>query len=155
MTEEIIDIFNGKTIIKYISSRFYRSISNLSITINKRYALGSVIKLRFLLDQKNETILNSVKSLFGFGKVTLRKETEDVYRYTATGFSRMKGIRDYFDSYPLKTKKSISLQKWSLAHDMVINKEHLSKEGLEKIRIFQKQINLNNSMTIKTGIAKP
>ena len=128
---------------------------NVSITINKRYALGSVIKLRFLLDQKNETILNSVKSLFGFGKVTLRKETEDVYRYTATGFSRMNGIRPYFDKYPLKTKKSISLQKWSLVHDMVINKEHLFKEGLEKIRIFQKQINLNNSMTIKTGFAKP
>jgi hypothetical protein len=35
----------------------------------------------------------------------------------------------------------------------VSNKLHLSYEGLSQVRTLQKQINLNNSMTNKTGAA--
>jgi hypothetical protein len=35
----------------------------------------------------------------------------------------------------------------------VSNKLHLSEEGLSQVRTLQKQINLNNSMTNKTGEA--
>jgi hypothetical protein len=35
----------------------------------------------------------------------------------------------------------------------VSNKLHLTDEGLAQVRILQKQINLNNSMTNKTGAA--
>jgi hypothetical protein len=34
---------------------------------------------------------------------------------------------------------------------MVFIKEHLNLEGLEKIKKIKKNINLNNSLTIKTG----
>lgn len=83
--------------------------------------------MRFILDQRSQPILDSVQSLFGFGKVTLRTETcsqpsgrplkavlrigNDVYRYTAYGFTRMVTIRQYFESYPLLTKKALSFQK--------------------------------------------
>jgi hypothetical protein len=35
----------------------------------------------------------------------------------------------------------------------VCNKLHLTEEGLSEVRTLQKQINLNNSMTNKTGKA--
>jgi hypothetical protein len=38
---------------------------------------------------------------------------------------------------------------------MVLNKLHLTKEGLKKAKTLQKQININNSMTNKTGSANP
>ena len=38
---------------------------------------------------------------------------------------------------------------------MVLNKEHLVLEGLDKIRAIAKKINLKNSYTGKTGSAKP
>jgi hypothetical protein len=38
---------------------------------------------------------------------------------------------------------------------MVINKNHLTEEGLAQIRKIQKEININNSLTIKTGAAHP
>lgn len=79
--------------------RFYKV--NVSITSNHRYALGYVIKLRYLLDQKDEIILNKVFELFGFGMVTLRSGTEDVYRYTATGFKSLNDVVRYFKSFPL------------------------------------------------------
>jgi hypothetical protein len=38
---------------------------------------------------------------------------------------------------------------------MVINKEHLTKQGLDRVRAIKKIININNSLTNKTGSAKP
>lgn len=126
---------------------------NVSITANSRYTLGHVIKMRYILDQKDSIILNKVYELFGFGKVTLRSGTEDVYRYTATGFKPLNGVIAYFKLHPLKTKKASSFDKWLIIHNQVSNKLHLTDEGLSNVRNMQKQINLNNSITNKTGKA--
>lgn len=128
---------------------------NVSITANARYALGHVIKMRYILDQKDSIILNKICGLFGFGKVTLRSGTEDVYRYTATGFKTMNDVISYLKLFPLRTKKAFSFEKWLTVHGLVSNKLHLTEEGLAQIRILQKQININNSMTNKTGSAHP
>jgi len=132
---------------------------NVSITSNARYALGHVVKMRYLLDQKDSAILHTIQDLFGFGKVTIRglrpPKTDGVYRYTATGFKSMKDVISYFKVFPLLTKKALSFDKWLTIHNLVINKLHLTEEGLAQVRALQKQININNSMTIKTGSAHP
>ena len=130
---------------------------NVSITSNPRYTLASVIKMRYLLDQKDNTILNIIKNLFGFGKVTLRsgKEGSGVYRYTATGFKSMNKIISYFKTFPLLTKKATSFEKWQTIHNIVSNKLHLTEQGLIKVRELQKQINIDKSKTNKTGSAHP
>ncbi len=38
---------------------------------------------------------------------------------------------------------------------MVLNKQHLLKQGLTEIRVISKTINKENSLNIKTGSAKP
>lgn len=126
---------------------------NVSITANSRYTLGHVIKMRYILDQKDSVILNKVYELFGFGKVALRSGTEDVYRYTVTGFKALNDVIAYFKLFPLQTKKALSFEKWLIIHNQVSNKLHLTDEGLSQIRTIQKQINLNNSITNKTGRA--
>ena len=109
--------------------------------------------MRYLLDQKDSVILNKICELFGSGKVTLRSGTDNVYRYTATGFKPLNDVISYFKLFPLYTKKAISIEKWCTVHNLVYNKLHLTEEGLAQVRILQKQINLNNSMTNKTGAA--
>lgn len=126
---------------------------NVSITENSRYILGHVIKIRYLLDQKDKIILDNICELFGFGKVTLRSGTNDIYRYTVTGFKTSQTVISYFKLFPLQTKKAISFSKWLEIHNLILNKTHLTEEGLSQIRILQKQINLNNSTTNKTGKA--
>ena len=126
---------------------------NVSITKNSRYTLGHVIKMRYMLDQKDSNILNKIYEIFGFGKVSLRSGTDNVYRYTATGFKSLNDVIVYFELFPLQTKKALSLKKWLIVHNLVSNKLHLSEEGLSEVRTLQKQINLNNSMTNKTGAA--
>ena len=46
----------------------------VSITYNVRYALAHVIKMRYLLDQKDSNILYIIRDLFGFGNVTIRSK---------------------------------------------------------------------------------
>lgn len=94
--------------------------------------------MRFILDEKDEAILNNVKDLFGFGKVTIRSETLDVYRYTATGFKNMNDIKSYFNIFPLLTKKSLSYGNWLSIHNIIKNKLHLTEAGLAQVRKMQK-----------------
>ena len=128
---------------------------NVSISHNTRYALHNVIKMRYLLDQKDSLILNKIRDLFGFGKVTERSKAVGVYRYTATGFKSMNDIITYFNDFPLLTKKARSLEKWSIIHKLLANKLHLTEKGLSEIIILKKDINISNSLTNKTGSAHP
>jgi hypothetical protein len=61
----------------------------------------------------------------------------------------------YFKVFPLMTKKAQSFDKWLTIHNIISNKLHLNEEGLAQIITLQKQININNSMTNKTGSAHP
>ena len=128
---------------------------NVSITYNARYALDHVIKMRYLLDQKDSNILQVIRNLFGFGKVTLRSKTDGVYRYTATGFKSINDVISYFKEFPLFTKKARSFDKWLTIHNLVSNKLHLTEKGLAQVRVLQRQINIDNSMTKATGSAHP
>lgn len=126
--------------------------------------------MRFLLDQKDSAILNDICALFGFGKVTLRSETNNVYRYTVTGFTTMFPVISYFEAFPLRTKKAASFNKWLSVHKIVSSprggdspdgdtppgsKLHLTEKGLAQVRALQKQINIDNSFSNKTGSAHP
>ena len=64
--------------------------------------------MRYILDQKDSVILNKIYELFGFGKVTLRSGTDNVYRYTVTGFKVLNDVIAYFKLFPLQTKKALS-----------------------------------------------
>jgi len=107
--------------------------------------------MRYLLEQTDNIILLKIKDLFGFGKVTLRSQTENVYRYTTTGFNSMSNVLTYFKLFTLKKKNSFGAN----IHNRVMSKVHLTLEGANEIKILSKQININNSKTNKTGLAKP
>lgn len=125
---------------------------NVNISSRLNTITGYRVSLRFLLDQKNaKHILEYIRNLFGFGKVTLRSDTNQVYRFSIDSFKGLINVRDYFLTYPLRTKKAISFRKWNEVYTMRLNKEHLSLKGLNKIKSISKEINLNNRETIKTG----
>ncbi|BEJ18297.1 LAGLIDADG homing endonuclease (mitochondrion) [Cutaneotrichosporon spelunceum] len=127
---------------------------NVNITSRRNTVSGYRISLRFLLDQKNgEMILEHIKILFNFGKVSLRGGTNEVYRFTIDSFKGLINVRDYFLMYPLRTKKAISFAKWNEVYTMRLNKEHLDQKGLNKIKIISKEINKNNRESTKTGSA--
>ena len=127
---------------------------NISISKRDNTVNGHRIILRFILDQKNSLYLFTIiRDLFGYGKVIVR--TKDMYRFYCNTFIGLSIVNNYFSSFPLKSKKSVSYENWLKVYKMVINKEHLTTLGLEKIRAIKKTINVNNSLTTKIGSAKP
>ena len=129
---------------------------NVQITKRPDTVTGYRVVLRFLLDQKNAfNLLNYISSLFGYGQVSIRNNTDMVYRYSSNSLAGLLTVRDYFISYPLKTDKRLSFDRWSIVYEMVLNKEHLTREGLDKISLIAKTININNSLNTKTGSAHP
>ncbi len=127
---------------------------NVSITKRANTVSGYRVILRYMLDQKNSLyLLTIIRDLFGYGAVIVR--SKDIFRYYCNTFTGLSAIDSYFSSFPLKSKKAVSHANWLKVYKMVINKEHLTTQGLEKIRAIKKTININNSLTTKTGSAKP
>jgi hypothetical protein len=129
---------------------------NIKIQPRLNTITGYRVVIRFLWDQKDaEFTLLYIRDLFKFGQVNIRKNTNGVYRYSNNSFKGIVPIRDYFLAYPLKTKKVESFKHWLEVFTMILNKEHLIPEGLDKIRAIAKLINIKNSLNNKTGNANP
>ena len=138
---------------------------NVKIEKRSNTVTGFRVMLRFILDQKNsqqpvlalskQGLFLQLRDLFSYGAVSLRGETNGVYRYQVNSFKGLIPIRNYFLNFSLKSKKLLSFQKWNEIYKMVLNKEHLLEKGLTSIRELSKNININNSLNRKTGSAKP
>ena len=116
---------------------------NVNITKRANTVTGYRVQLRYLLDQKYAIdLLTHISTLFGHGKVIVR--STDMYRYYCDSFIGLGKVCNYFESFPLKTKKSNSFYNWLKVFKMVLNKEHLTVEGLETIRSIKKSINPKN-----------
>lgn len=127
---------------------------NVQITSRKESQTGYRIRLRFILDQKNaKSLFINISNLFSYGFVSLRSNTKynNIFRFTINSFSGIPILINYFNSFPLKTFKKESYNKWLIVYNMILDKEHLTEEGLVKIKKLSKQINIHNSLTKKIG----
>jgi len=68
------------------------------------------------------------------------RKSQDTYYYGSTSFSSAKYVIDYFDNFHLLSSKYVNYLKWRKAYLIIQDKDHLNKEGVEKI------IKLKNSM---------
>lgn len=125
----------------YVSVIKQKSKSNLvnseGVAVVKVY---NRIVTRFVIDQKEETILLHIKTLFGFGSVC-KTGDPGVFRYVNGSYKANYVTVDYYGLFPLKTKKQAAYLKWCDIRTKLLAKEHLSPEGLEKIRELAKLIN--------------
>lgn len=71
----------------------------------------------------------------------------DGWVFHCSSFTKLKVIRNYFSRYPLKTKKSLAFKKWCTIHDMVLDKKHLTENGLDMIDSLTKKINKSNNIS--------
>lgn len=102
--------------------------------------------LTFQVSQKEFDIIKSLRDIFlntdslDLKNVRYDKSWEG-WTFHCSSFTKIKIIRNYFSRYKLKTKKSLSYTKWCKIHDMVLNKEHLTLEGLNKMDLLAKDMN--------------
>jgi hypothetical protein len=64
-----------------------------------------------------------------------------MYSYSSTNFKIAYNIANYFDKYHLlNASKWINFIKWRKAYRIIQRKEHLTLEGLAKIRKLQENL---------------
>lgn len=99
--------------------------------------------LTFSISQKEDNILKDIRFLFlGETSKNLRYDKSwDGWNLHISSYSKISKIIHYLKINPLKTKKSISFKRWSYIHNLISKKEHLTKDGLDKIKELTKNIN--------------
>lgn len=93
------------------------------------------------LHEKDLKLLEQIKNYFdGVGHIYLKKGNNAV-EYRVGSKKDLKVLIDHFDKYPLITQKLADYLLWKSVVELVSNKEHLTREGLEKIVAIKASIN--------------
>ena len=104
------------------------------------------------LHSKDVLILESIKSLLGVGEIY--KSRSDLYEFKVSSIKDTSAIINHFDNYPLITQKFADYQLFKQAYDVIINKNHLTKEGLAKLVSLKASMNLGISDELKASFPK-
>jgi len=115
--------------------------------INRKVAsVEAEVRLNFQIDQKKDNLLLLIKEFLG-GNMGYRK-SQDTYYYGSTSFGSAKNVINYFDNFHLLSSKHINYLKWRKAYIIIQNKDHLNKNGLEKIIKLKNTMNKFNKDTL-------
>ena len=103
--------------------------------------MGKGVNLIFSIAQhvRDEQLLKSFIEYLGCGKISIQKE--GVY-FRVTKSSDLSGkIIPFFQKYSIIGVKALDFQDFCIAADMMKNKKHLTKEGLDVIHKIKMGMN--------------
>ena len=89
------------------------------------------LDFKITLHKKDEGLLNQIQNYFGVGSVF--KHGEFTTQYGLKSIKDMQIIIAHFDKFPLLTQKVKDYRLFKKAYNIIIIKEHLTKEGLDKL----------------------
>jgi hypothetical protein len=87
-------------------------------------------------------ILYALNSYFGVGNVYLNKNGKSAIYIVKKLKDIVNVIIPHFKDYPLQSGKCIDLQLWSMCIEIIVNKEHLTLKGLNKIVGLKSALNI-------------
>ena len=106
----------------------------LNKTTNKH-----IVTVRYIISQKDDIEFSSHLANLINGYVSHLKSY--VGYNTVVNSTKLSIIIKYINNFPLQTKKHISYIRWLKVNKLVLNKKHLTTEGIEKIKSLIKSIN--------------
>jgi len=101
------------------------------------------IRLNYQIDQKDNHLLLLINEFFG-GYIGYRS-SQDTYYYGSTSFGSAKKVIKYFDHFHLQSSKHISYLKWRKVYLLIQSKDHLTEEGLNKIKKLKESMNKHSA----------
>ncbi len=116
---------------------------HIGISKNAETTLGYQVLLDFVITQheRDEQLLNEIKTYFGVGVVRTSNGSGNILCYRVRAQKHLREvIIPFFEKNPLRTKKKFAFQTFKQALVLLENKEHLTLEGLEKIRKLREEI---------------
>jgi hypothetical protein len=97
------------------------------------------LDFKVTLHKKDRDLLNKVKNYFCVGEIS--KHGEQSINYGIRSIKDLQLIINHFDQFPLKTKKLNDYKLFKLAFNIIKNKEHLTKEGFNKLLSIKSSMN--------------
>ena len=115
---------------------------HIGINKNDTMKLGVQVLPEFTVvqHQVDEQVLYGLKAYFGCGVVRKNHGTRLCYRVRGQENLREK-IIPFFEKHQLKTRKRVDFQKFRKVILMMEKGDHLSQDGLEKIRQIKATMN--------------
>jgi hypothetical protein len=116
---------------------------------------GHKVELIFQITQhiRDDALIMSLINYFGCGYFVLRMYRErkgglagDYLVYKLSDITNI--IIPFFDQYPILGVKSLEYNDFKLVSNMLKNKEHLTKEGINKIIKIRSNMNTNRAMYV-------
>ena len=101
------------------------------------------VSLKFRLDQRlydkatlssMEPFMNSLALFLKANLKTYAVKNSEVLSVSVESIQNISFLVDYFNKYPLIGDKLNNFKKWEIVYNMIISKEHLTKEGRLKVR---------------------
>lgn len=128
----------------------------INIYKDPRRKTGWEIKLSFSihLHKKDLPLLSRIKSYFVTGNISSSKAGTCTYYVNSP--KDLAAIIDHFgDEYPLITKKRADYLLFKMAVNLINNKEHLTKEGFNKILSLKASMNFPGGLSNSLKAAFP
>ena len=123
----------------------------ISIYKKKECKTGWWISPSFVIEvhEKDANILYQIKSYFDVGNISIRKSNGQVIYTVASVKDLEQKIIPHFVKYPLLTKKWEDFMLFCSAVELIIQKKHLSLEGIKEIISVRASMNLGLTETLK------
>ena len=111
---------------------------HVGINQNHNLKLGFQVLPEFRLTQhkRDKKLLESIKEYFNFGVV--RKNSQKILEWRVRGYTDLVKLVDFFNIYPLRTKKKTDFDKFSKILTLIPN---LDIKNLEIIRKIKRSMN--------------
>jgi len=121
----------------------------IKVAKNKEYVFNYAILALFQVQihKKDRGLLELIQAYFkGVGKIY---EEGNAVKYVVSSVEEVKIIINHFDKYPLITQKQADLELFKMAFKLILNKEHLTREGIKKIISIRASMNLGLTDSLK------
>lgn len=123
----------------------------VSIRRNKKYTTGWNIELcfQFCLHQKDKALLEQIQNYFGVGNIY--NHGPNSIQFRVQSIKDLAVIINHFEKYPLNTKKLSDYLLFKMVFKLILNKEHLTQEGLRNIVSIKASLNKGLSEELKVA----
>jgi len=115
---------------------------HLAFTLSKDKT-KEYVTLRFTISQhsRDRILLESLVKYLGCGSVVLSSNRNEVYFVVTVFADIVNKIIPLFNEYPLIGNKKLDFLDFVKIADIIKSKDHLTNEGLEKIKVINNYMN--------------
>ncbi len=132
--------------LQQLSILYTESFSNPLIPNPRKGGTGGYGDTR-TLHKKDLFVLEAIKNFLGVGKIYVQGTTSAEYRVFS--IKELEVVLDHFDKFPLLSQKYADFFLFKQAYLLLVNREHLTPEGLRKIISIKASMNNGLSEPLK------